>query len=157
MKHFALASKSVEDHRLPNVSDLDLRLAKTGKLRGDSALVLSAEMFNLLNSGTVLGSNAEATSQVFGQIQATLNPRIVRFGARLAFQEGSGGSSADEFVTDFESVVDRPRPLVTREEGGARVARRRGDECIVHATTGEAFPRACPEEFEVRRRRQHQG
>ena len=81
----ALVSKSVEDNRLTNVSDLDMRLAKTVKLRGDSALVLSAEMFNLLNSGTVLGSNAQANSQVFGQIQAILNPRIVRFGARLAF------------------------------------------------------------------------
>jgi hypothetical protein len=81
----ALATPSVEDHRLANIADLDVRLDKTVRLRGEAALVLSAELFNVFNSGTVVYSSAEANSEVLGRIYAILNPRIVRFGVRLTF------------------------------------------------------------------------
>ena len=81
----ALAVKSLEDHRLPNLFDLDFRLAKTVKLHGSVALVLSADVFNVFNSGTVTIREATANSDVLGRINQILNPRIVRFGARLTF------------------------------------------------------------------------
>ena len=60
-------------------------MAKTVKLHRDAALVLSAELFNVFNSGTAVNRNARANSNVFGQINGILNPRIVRFGVRLTF------------------------------------------------------------------------
>ena len=81
----ALATPSVEDHRLPNICNLDLRLAKAVKLHGSASLILSADLFNVFNAGTTLGRNAEANSEVFGRIDGIMNPRVARFGARLAF------------------------------------------------------------------------
>jgi hypothetical protein len=81
----ALASRSVEDHRLPDLFNLDLRLAKTVKLHGDAALVLSADLFNAFNHGTVIDRNATANSDVLGRINGIMNPRIIRLGLRLTF------------------------------------------------------------------------
>jgi len=81
----ALASTNIEDHRLPDLLNLDLRLAKNLKLRGSLALVLSADLFNVFNSGTVILQDATANSEVLGRISGIMNPRIVRFGLRLTF------------------------------------------------------------------------
>jgi hypothetical protein len=81
----ALASRSVEDHRLPDLFNLDLRVAKTVKLHGDAALVLSADLFNAFNHGTVIDRNATANSDVLGRINGIMNPRIIRLGLRLTF------------------------------------------------------------------------
>ena len=81
----ALAMPSIEDHRLPNIWNLDLRLAKTVKLHGSSSLILSADLFNVFNAGTILSRDANATSDVFGRIDGIMNPRVFRFGARLSF------------------------------------------------------------------------
>jgi hypothetical protein len=81
----ALAVKSIEDDRLSDLFDLDLRFAKTVKLHGAVALVLSADLFNVFNSGTVLNRDATANSEVLGKIYQIMNPRVVRFGVRLTF------------------------------------------------------------------------
>jgi hypothetical protein len=81
----ALWSPKIDDHRLPNLWDLDLRLAKTVKLHGNVALVLSGDIFNVFSSATVLNSNATANSEVLGKINGILNPRMIRFGVRLTF------------------------------------------------------------------------
>jgi hypothetical protein len=91
----ALARDQIDDVRLENIWNLDLRLAKNLKL-GGSTLTLSVEGFNMLNSGVVLSRFRFANSASFtqtiagaesglGRIEEILSPRIVRFGVRYQF------------------------------------------------------------------------
>jgi hypothetical protein len=70
--------------RLPDVFNLDLRLG-WNKSIGRTQLNLSADVFNVLNSGTVLRRVDAADSGAFNRIDQILNPLLVRFGARLSF------------------------------------------------------------------------
>jgi len=81
----ALAAGTVDAYRYPSVFDVDLRLAKTQKLGGNVSLQITADLFNALNSNTVLAQNRFADSQVFGRINEILSPRILRLGLRLQF------------------------------------------------------------------------
>jgi hypothetical protein len=80
-----LASSKVDAVRYSDVWDLDLRLARSIKLGGSASLTLSAEAFNVLNSGTTLQVFRQINSADFQRIDEILSPRIVRFGARFAF------------------------------------------------------------------------
>jgi hypothetical protein len=86
-----LVSGDFDDSRLPNVTNLDLRLAKDILFRGDLGLNLSIDVFNVLNSHVVLDRNtlldvgANGTDPVYNHISTLMSPRIVRFGARLRF------------------------------------------------------------------------
>lgn len=83
------------DHRLKNVYELDLRLEKTVALFSKADLTISAELFNALNSNTVLQRESDATPQcdasggnctgAAGTILEIQNPRAVRLGARISF------------------------------------------------------------------------
>ena len=64
---------------------VDLRLAKNIKLGGRSNVTLSAEMFNVFNSGTELKRIADASSSNWNRLDEILAPRIVRFGAKFQF------------------------------------------------------------------------
>jgi hypothetical protein len=74
----------VGDQRLPNIWNLDMRLA-WNKAIGGAQLNLSADVFNVFNSGTVLRQVDTADSTAFNRIDQILNPLLVRFGARLSF------------------------------------------------------------------------
>jgi hypothetical protein len=80
----ALAQPRVDVERYDNVWDLDLRLSKRFRV-GPAAIILSAELFNVFNSGVVLRRNGDARSDVFDRIEEILSPRILRVGARLSF------------------------------------------------------------------------
>jgi hypothetical protein len=80
----ALAQPRVDVDRLDDVWDLDLRLAKTIRVRR-LGLTLSAELFNALNSGVALSRNGNARASAFDRIDEILSPRILRLGARLDF------------------------------------------------------------------------
>jgi hypothetical protein len=80
----ALATPTVDATRYDDVWDFDLRLAKNIKV-GPTAVTLSAEAFNIFNSGTVLQRFRQVNSSSFQRIDEILSPRIVRFGARLSF------------------------------------------------------------------------
>jgi hypothetical protein len=73
------------DLRLPNVWNVDLRLAWNGKLGGSSTIGFSADVFNVFNSNTVLRQVDAADSSAFNRIDQILNPMLIRFGARLSF------------------------------------------------------------------------
>ena len=83
------------DFRLKNVYEVDLRLEKTVALFSKADLTLSAELFNALNSNTVLQRESDATPQcdangknctgAAGTILEIQNPRAVRLGARISF------------------------------------------------------------------------
>jgi hypothetical protein len=91
----ALATQTVDERTYDNLWNVDLRLAKTFKFN-QAALTLSAEWFNVFNSGTVLGRYRYANSSLFtseiagaesgkGRIEEVLSPSIFRIGARFTF------------------------------------------------------------------------
>ena len=86
---------SPADYRLKNVYELDLRVEKTLPLFARADLTLSADLFNALNSNTILQRLSDATPQCdsagrncvgnAGTIAEIQNARAVRLGARLSF------------------------------------------------------------------------
>jgi hypothetical protein len=93
----ALATTAVDTLRYDDVYNLDLRLSKTLRF-GGSGLTLSAEWFNVLNNGVILGRSRNAGSAVFvnpiqgadvanglGRVEEILAPSIFRLGARFSF------------------------------------------------------------------------
>jgi hypothetical protein len=91
-----IVPSSVDSFRNPNVSDLDLRLAKDFHL-SRAGLTLSIDAFNLLDSNTILQRNvtrlgtASASTGAFTALSASnrvtevLSPRVFRVGARVTF------------------------------------------------------------------------
>ncbi|HYB54025.1 MAG TPA: hypothetical protein VEG84_09175, partial [Thermoanaerobaculia bacterium] len=86
---------SIDQYRLDNVYEFDLRLEKTFNI-GKVGLTASAELFNVLNNGTVLqrvgrvgdinlDTGNFTQNAVFNDIFETQNPRILRLGARVNF------------------------------------------------------------------------
>jgi hypothetical protein len=86
-----LVSSSFDDTRLPNITNLDLRLAKDFMITSKTALNVSLDVFNVLNTHTVLDRNtqldvgADATTAPYNHISTLMSPRVVRFGARIKF------------------------------------------------------------------------
>ncbi|HXK09948.1 MAG TPA: TonB-dependent receptor [Vicinamibacteria bacterium] len=74
----------IGQQRLPDVWNLDLRLAWNRKISGVN-LGLMADVFNVFNAGTVLRQNDFADSGAFNQTLQIMSPLLVRLGARLSF------------------------------------------------------------------------
>jgi hypothetical protein len=68
------------------VYELDLRLEKVITV-SPLEITLSADVFNVLNQGTVLQRNARVDlgPGVYNNIIEMQSPRVMRFGARLSF------------------------------------------------------------------------
>jgi len=82
-----LIVKNVDDFRLPSVTTLDLRVGKTFTF-GIARVAADFDVFNLLNSGTVLARQYDVRltgPTGFGQTLEVMNPRIARIGVRLTF------------------------------------------------------------------------
>jgi hypothetical protein len=79
-----LATPTVDATRYSDVWDLDLRLARNIKV-GSTTVTLSAEGFNIFNSGTTLQAFRQVNSTDFLRIDEILSPRIFRLGARFTF------------------------------------------------------------------------
>ncbi len=78
---------NVDDFRLPAVTSLDARIEKKFTF-GKAAIALDFDVFNVLNSGTVLGNQYDSRltgPTGFGQVLEIMNPRIARLGARFFF------------------------------------------------------------------------
>lgn len=71
-------------YRLPDVRSLDARAEKELTF-GPVRVALDVDIFNVLNSGTVLGRKYDVEADTFNQITEIMNPRIVRFGLRFQF------------------------------------------------------------------------
>ena len=71
-------------YRPPNVKALDARAEKEVTF-GRARVAFDVDVFNLLNSGTVLGRKYDVEADTFNQITEIMNPRIVCFGLRLQF------------------------------------------------------------------------
>lgn len=83
-KDILVAAGSIGKYRLPDVKSLDARIEKAFTLQR-AKLAVDVDVFNALNSGTVLGRVYDTTSSKFNQVAELMNPRIVRFGVRLQF------------------------------------------------------------------------
>jgi hypothetical protein len=82
-----LIVKNVDDFRLPAVTSLDGRVEKRFHF-GTSYLALDFDVFNVLNSGTVLGRQYDERltgATGFGNVLEIMNPRIARLGVRFTF------------------------------------------------------------------------
>lgn len=80
----ALAVDALDDVRNPNLFDLDLRLAKNIRMQRTN-LVLAADVFNVLNTGTTLQHNRNVQSPGFNTISEIISPRILRVGVKFQF------------------------------------------------------------------------
>src|SRR5262249_35225101 len=84
---------SSDGHRLNNLYDLDLRVEKVLPLFQKADMTLSIDMFNALNSNTVLQQSQQLSTVACGgnvsctgkgnRVEETMSPRVLRFGARL--------------------------------------------------------------------------
>jgi hypothetical protein len=83
-KDVVVIAGKVGDFRLPAVRSLDARLEKAFKLQR-TQVTFDVDVFNLLNSGTVLGRIYDVSSTKFNQVAEIMNPRIARFGVRVQF------------------------------------------------------------------------
>ena len=75
------------DHRLPAVVSFDARAEKAFTIQR-SQLTVTLDMFNVLNSSTVLGRQYDVTatgSTGFNQPLEIMNPRLLRIGVRFTF------------------------------------------------------------------------
>ena len=77
------------DHRPGQVSSADVEFAGLpsgeGFTFGRTRAVFDFDVFNLLNSGTVLGRQYDVQASNFNAITEIMNPRIARFGVRFTF------------------------------------------------------------------------
>jgi hypothetical protein len=83
-----LLTKNVDDFRLPSVTSLDARAEKKFTFGGRANVAFDFDVFNLLNSGTVLGKQYDARltgATGFGNVLEIMNPRIARLGLRFTF------------------------------------------------------------------------
>jgi hypothetical protein len=81
--HNVLVVSEIDDVRLENVWNLDLRLAKTFTV-GRSNINFAADLFNVFNQNFGLQRN-RVLGGTFNQLNQNLSPRILRFGVRVGF------------------------------------------------------------------------
>jgi len=82
-----LAVSDVGDFRLPRVSSFDARVEKAFRF-GRTNIALDLDIFNVLNSATVLGRTYDIRltgPTGFNQVLEIMNPRIFRLGGRINF------------------------------------------------------------------------
>ena len=83
-KDILVAAGSIGKYRLPAVKSLDARVEKLFTF-GQAQVAFDVDVFNLLNSGTVLGRIYDVDSTKFNHVSEIMNPRIARFGLRVQF------------------------------------------------------------------------
>jgi hypothetical protein len=84
LKTVILVADDVGDYRLPSVTSLDLRVGK--EFAWDRVrLNLDFDVFNALNSATVLGRQYDLRLSTADNVQEIMNPRVLRLGARFSF------------------------------------------------------------------------
>jgi Carboxypeptidase regulatory-like domain/TonB-dependent Receptor Plug Domain len=80
----ALTTATLDQNRYPNLWDVDFRLSKTVTIQR-AKFVLSADLFNALNSDTVLSQNRRIGTAAFQTINEIISPRIARLGVKFQF------------------------------------------------------------------------
>jgi Carboxypeptidase regulatory-like domain/TonB-dependent Receptor Plug Domain len=83
-KKNVLVDSDIGAVRLPTLSSLDARAEKSFVF-GRVNAAFDFDVFNVLNSGTVLGRQYDVQASNFNAITEIMNPRILRFGVRFTF------------------------------------------------------------------------
>ncbi|HYT69578.1 MAG TPA: TonB-dependent receptor [Vicinamibacterales bacterium] len=83
-KDILVIPDKVGKYRLPAVKSLDARVEKLFTFQR-TEVAFDVDVFNVLNSGTVLGRIYDVSSTKFNQVAEIMNPRIARFGLRIQF------------------------------------------------------------------------
>ena len=79
-----LVVSDIDDNRLPTVTLLDLRVGK--EFAFDRARFnIDFDIFNALNSGTILGRQFDLRVSTANAVQEIMNPRVLRLGLRFNF------------------------------------------------------------------------
>ena len=73
------------DERLPNFQTLDFHADRTVTLYNRTKIVLGLDIFQALNASTVLSERGTQNASNANTISSIAAPRILRFGARVAF------------------------------------------------------------------------
>jgi len=79
-----LAVDDVGEERLPSMTNLDLRLGKEFVI-SRTRLNLDFDVFNALNSSTVLGRQYDLRLGTANNVLEIMNPRVLRLGVRFNF------------------------------------------------------------------------
>jgi hypothetical protein len=74
----------VTEFRLPTVTSLDARVGKELQF-GRAKLNVDLDLFNLMNSSTVLGRQFDLRVTTANNVQEIMNPRVLRLGLRFNF------------------------------------------------------------------------
>jgi hypothetical protein len=80
-----LVVNDIDDFRLPSVTSLDARIGKEFAFSNRFRVNLDVDIFNVLNSSTVLGRQYNLTATTANNVLEIMNPRILRLGARFSF------------------------------------------------------------------------
>ena len=75
---------ALDDYRLPSVTSLDLRVGKEVQLMR-TRFSIDIDVFNALNSNTVLGRQFDLRVSTANNVQEIMNPRVLRLGLRFNF------------------------------------------------------------------------
>ena len=70
----ALATSEVDTNRFDDLWDVDLRLAKNLRLGSKMSLLISADVFNVFNSGIVLQRARQVNAANTGGLNSSFNP-----------------------------------------------------------------------------------
>jgi len=79
-----LLVNEVDDERLPTMTNLDLRVGKEFAFR-NVRLNLDLDVFNALNSATILGRQYNLRVGTANNVLEIMNPRVLRLGVRFGF------------------------------------------------------------------------
>ena len=74
----------LDDYRLPSVTSLDLRVGKEVQLMR-TRFSIDIDVFNALNTNTVLGRQFDLRVSTANNVQEIMNPRVLRLGLRFNF------------------------------------------------------------------------
>ncbi|MFN8061626.1 MAG: TonB-dependent receptor [Vicinamibacterales bacterium] len=81
----ALAVPELDTNRYKALWNLDFRLAKRVRFKGNAGIDITADIFNALNTASVLERNRNPESSQFQKINELISPRVLRLGFRLVF------------------------------------------------------------------------
>lgn len=82
----SVTSRPIVNLPLTGRTNLDLAIAKATPIRGESFKAeFRAEFFNIFNHAQFENPNTNITSNLFGQISSTADPRIIQFALKLIF------------------------------------------------------------------------
>ena len=80
-----LLTQTVDQFRLDRVTTVDVRVEKLFKFADRANFAFDFDVFNLMNTATILGKEYNARAGTYNTVREIMNPRIARLGLRFFF------------------------------------------------------------------------